>query len=54
MVIEEAALIDGAIRFRIYWNVFIPNAQTFPLVVTAPAYVHYLTGTINAIFGLRL
>jgi multiple sugar transport system permease protein len=29
---EEAALVDGASRFRIYWNVFLPNAKA-PMVL---------------------
>lgn len=31
-VIEEAALIDGASRFRIYWNIFLPSSIS-PLVL---------------------
>ena len=29
---EEAALVDGASRFRIYWSVFLPNAKA-PMVL---------------------
>lgn len=32
MSMEEAALVDGASRFRIYWEVFLPNARS-PMVL---------------------
>ncbi len=32
MSMEEAALVDGASRFRIYWEVFLPNAKS-PMVL---------------------
>lgn len=32
MSMEEAALVDGASRFRIYWEIFLPNAKA-PMVL---------------------
>lgn len=32
MSMEEAALVDGASRLRIYWSVFLPNAKS-PMVL---------------------
>ncbi len=36
MSMEEAALVDGASRFRIYWEVFLPNARS-PMVLLGTA-----------------
>lgn len=41
MATEEAALIDGAGRFRIYWNIFLPNAKSPFVIMGTGAFLGY-------------
>ena len=41
MAVEEAALIDGASRFRIFWNIFIPNAKSPYVIMGTGAFLGY-------------
>ena len=41
MATEEAALIDGASRFRIFLNVFIPNAKSPYVILGTGAFLGY-------------
>jgi len=41
MATEEAALIDGASRFRIFWNIFIPNAKSPYVIMGTGAFLGY-------------
>ncbi len=41
MAVEEAALIDGAGRFRIYWSIFIPNALSPFVIMGTGAFLGY-------------
>jgi multiple sugar transport system permease protein len=41
MAVEEAALIDGAGRFRIFWNIFIPNAKSPYVIMGTGAFLGY-------------
>lgn len=41
MAVEEAALIDGASRFRIFWNIFIPNAKSPYVIMGTGAFLSY-------------
>lgn len=41
MAVEEAALIDGASRFRIFWKIFIPNAKSPYVIMGTGAFLGY-------------
>jgi multiple sugar transport system permease protein len=41
MATEEAALIDGAGRFRIFWSIFIPNAKSPYVILGTGAFLGY-------------
>ena len=41
MATEEAALIDGASRFRIFVNIFIPNAKSPFVIIGTGAFLGY-------------
>lgn len=41
MAVEEAALIDGASRFRIFWNIFIPNSKSPFVIMGTGAFLAY-------------
>lgn len=41
MATEEAALIDGATRFRIFYSIFIPNAKSPYVIMGTGAFLGY-------------
>ncbi|GHU71336.1 sn-glycerol-3-phosphate transport system permease protein UgpE [Clostridia bacterium] len=41
MAMEDAALIDGAGRFRIFWSIFIPNAKSPYVIMGTGAFLGY-------------
>ncbi len=50
---EEAAYIDGAGRFKIWWNIFIPMSKSVIIMVALLTFLHSWNDFINPLIYIR-
>jgi multiple sugar transport system permease protein len=53
IAIEEAALIDGAGRWRIFWSIFLPQSQGVFVVVGVGSYLAYWNAYVWPILTIQ-
>lgn len=53
VAIEEAALIDGASRWKIFWNIFLPQSQGPFVVVGVGSYLAYWNAYVWPILTIQ-
>lgn len=53
IALEEAALIDGASRWRIFWSIFLPQSQGVFVVVGVGSYLAYWNAYVWPILTIQ-